>query len=117
MAYTIGRYIVCDEIASGGMATVHVGKLVPVAGFSKIVAIKKLYPEFARNPEFVTRFLDEARIASRVSHPNVVQVLDVVPFEEGVYLVLDYVDGASLAELVRATGRPISPRIAVAVVL
>ena len=60
------------EIASGGMATVHLGGCSAPAGFARTVAIKRLHPQFAKDPEFVAMFLDEARLAARIAHPNVV---------------------------------------------
>ena len=69
------------EIASGGMATVHFGRLLGPVGFSRTVAIKRLHPQFAKDPEFVAMFLDEARLAARIRHPNVVPTLDVVALE------------------------------------
>src|SRR3954469_11213208 len=74
----IGRYALHAEIAAGGMATVHYGRLLGPVGFSRPVAIKQLHPHYARDPDFVAMFLDEARIAARIQHPNVVQTLDVV---------------------------------------
>ena len=74
----VGRYAVFDRIASGGMATVHFGRLLGPVGFSRTVAIKRLHPQFAKDPEFVAMFLDEARLAARIRHPNVVPTLDVV---------------------------------------
>ena len=65
-------------IASGGMATVHIGRLLGPVGFSRTVAIKRLHPQFSADPEFVSMFLDEARLAARIRHPNVVATLDVV---------------------------------------
>src|SRR5512146_2001949 len=86
----IGRYAVFGPLAYGGMATVHLGRLLGPAGFSRTVAVKRLHAHLAQNPEFVQRFVDEARIASRVRHGNVVQTLDVVVIDEEVLLVLDY---------------------------
>src|SRR5215472_19132176 len=74
----VGRYALYEEIASGGMATVHFGRLLGVVGFAKTVAIKRLHPQLARDPEFVSMFLDEARLAARIRHPNVVSTIDVV---------------------------------------
>ena len=68
----IGRYALFDEIAAGGMATVHIGRLLGPVGFSRTVAIKRLHPQFAKDPEFVSMFVDEARVAARIRHPNVV---------------------------------------------
>ena len=98
----IGRYAIHEEIASGGMATVHFGRLVSAGGFSRTVAIKRLHAHLARDPEFVKMFLDEARIAARIRHPNVVPVLDVVNTEGEIFLVMEYVAGESLALLARA---------------
>ena len=97
----IGRYVLCSEVAWGGMATVHLGKLLGPAGFARTVAIKRLHPPFAKDPEFVSMFLDEARLAARVQHPNVVAVLDVVARDSELFLVMDYVHGESLARLLR----------------
>src|SRR3954463_6881348 len=66
----VGRYALFDEIACGGMAAVHVGRLVGPVGFSRTVAIKRLHPQFAKDPEFVTMFLDEARLPPPGPHPH-----------------------------------------------
>ena len=74
----VGRYALQGEVATGGMATVYYGRLQGPAGFSRPVAIKRLHPQYAKTPDFVTMFLDEARLASRIQHPNVVPTIDVV---------------------------------------
>src|SRR5262245_13924051 len=99
----VGRYAVYNEIASGGMATVHVGRLIGPVGFARTVAIKRLYAHYAKDPQFVAMFLDEARLAARILHPNVVQTLDVVPSEGDLFLVMEYVAGESLARLLFAS--------------
>jgi serine/threonine-protein kinase len=81
------------------MATVHVGRLLGPVGFSRTVAIKRLHPQFAKDPEFASMFLDEARLAARIRHPNVVATLDVVAHEGELLLVLDYVAGDTLSRL------------------
>src|SRR5258708_3975182 len=96
------------------MATVHFGTLLGPVGFSRTVAIKRLHEQFAKDPEFVSMFLDEARVAARIRHPNVVQTLDVVATEGQIFLVMEYVQGESLSHLVRATrkrGKKIPPKI------
>ena len=85
----IGRYAIYDEIASGGMAVVHIGRLLGQAGFSRTVAIKRLHPQFAKDPLFVSMFLDEARLAVRVQHPNVVAPLDVLVVQGEVLVVME----------------------------
>jgi serine/threonine-protein kinase len=97
----VGRYVVHDRIAAGGMATVHVGRLLGAAGFSRTVAIKRLHDQYARDPEFVAMLLDEARLAAQIRHPNVVQTVDVVAEEDELLVVMDYVEGDSVAHLAK----------------
>jgi serine/threonine-protein kinase len=98
----LGRYALFDRIASGGMASVHLGRLLGPVGFARTVAIKRLHAQFAEDPEFVSMFMDEARLAGRISHPNVVPTLDVVATGRELFLVMEYVRGESLARLLRA---------------
>src|SRR6202012_5397131 len=81
----VGRYALFGEIASGGMGTVYFGRFGGGGGFSRSVAIKQLHPQFARSPEFVAQFLDEAQLTARIRHPNVASVLDVVGREGGLF--------------------------------
>jgi hypothetical protein len=90
---------------------VCIGRSVGAAGFARTVAIKRLHPHLAKDPEFSAMFLDEARLAARVRHPSVVATLDVVAGDGELCLVMEYVPGASLASLLRATTR-IPPAIA-----
>jgi serine/threonine-protein kinase len=113
----VGRYVLHATIARGGMATVHLARLLGAQGFSRIVAAKRLHPQFADDAEFVAMFLDEARIASKVHHPNVVPVLDVVHTGTEVILVQEYVHGVPLDKLLRAARErqiPVPPEIVVA---
>ena len=97
----LGRYALFEELARGGMATVHPGRLRGPVGFSKTVAIKKMHPNFAQDPRSLAMFLDEARVAGRINHPNVVVVFDVIADLGEAYLVMEYVDGEPLATLSR----------------
>lgn len=97
----IGRYALFEQFASGGMATVHFGRLDGAGGFSRVVAIKRLLPHLVLDREFTEMLLKEARLAARVRHPNVVQTLDVVASKGDVLLVLEYVHGESLSTLCR----------------
>jgi serine/threonine protein kinase len=111
--------VLYGEIASGGMATVHFGRLLGPAGFARPVAIKRLHAQFARDPDFVKMFFDEARLAARIAHTNVVSTLDVVSADDEVFLVMEYVPGTSLAQLVRTArrrGERIAPLVGVGVV-
>jgi serine/threonine-protein kinase len=105
----VGRYAIHGELASGGMAAVHLGRLVGPVGFARTVAIKRLHSQYARDPEFVAMFLDEARLVARIKHPNVVPTLDVVTLEGEIFLVMEYVHGLPvsriLAELARRRQR------------
>jgi len=102
MPRILGRYALHDRLAAGGMASVHLGRLLGPVGFARTVAIKRLHPEFAGDPEFVAMFLDEARLVARISHPNVVPTLDVVATEGELFIVMEYIRGEALAGLVRA---------------
>lgn len=112
----VGRYGIHAEIARGGMATVHVGRLMGPVGFSRTVAIKRLHSIYAQDPEFVAMFMDEARLAARIQHPNVVSIIDVVAEQGELLLVMDYVQGESLSRLLRAArnrSEVVEPKIAV----
>src|SRR5262249_39174582 len=116
----VGRYVVFGAIASGGMAKVHFGRLLGGAGFSRLVAIKRILPEFAETPELSSMLLDEARIASRIRHPNVVPTLDVVDDGGDLFLVMEYVHGETVANLMQvgqAGGQPIAPKIATSILI
>jgi serine/threonine protein kinase len=115
---TVGRYLLYGEIASGGMATVHFGRLQGAAGFARSVAIKRLHPQYAKDPDFVAMFLDEARLAARIAHPNVVPTLDVVAQGDELLLVMEYVRGSALSRLLRTLtqrGERMPPRIVAAI--
>ncbi len=96
----IGRYRVMDEIASGGMATVHLG-YAEEASAGRFVAIKKMHAHYARDPDFASMFLDEAMVCKHIRHENVVVTLDVVKEDDDLLLVLELVDGESLSKVVK----------------
>jgi serine/threonine-protein kinase len=117
-AFRVERYAVFDEFAAGGMATVHFARLVGAHGFRRTVAVKRLLPHLTRNQDFALMLIDEARLAARVSHPNVVTTLDVVLADGELLLVMEYVHGESLAKLsdwARERGERIPVPIACAV--
>jgi eukaryotic-like serine/threonine-protein kinase len=114
----LDRYELHAEIASGGMATVHVGRLNGAAGIARTVAIKRLHPTFAKDPDFAAMFLDEARVTTRIRHPNVVPTLDVVSERGELFLVMEFVLGESLAGVLkrlRERGERMPPRVAAAI--
>jgi serine/threonine-protein kinase len=97
------------------MGSVHLGRLVGVGGFARTVAIKRMHAHLAGDPQFVRAFVDEARLASQIKHPNVVPTVDVLEAGGELLLVMDYVAGLSLATLVQAARAPVPPRIAAAI--
>jgi len=110
----IGRYALFDELAAGGMATVHLGRLLGPVGFGRTVAVKRLHAHYLKDEEFITMFMDEARIVARIRHPNVVPMVDVVQNDKGLFLVMEYVHGESLSRLMRTARKlnePIPPRV------
>jgi serine/threonine protein kinase len=95
----LGRYAIGESFASGGMGTVHLGRLRGAGGFSRVVAVKRLYPGYAGDAKFREMLLEEARLASRIRHPNVVSTLDVLETDKDLYVVMEYVHGVSLDRL------------------
>lgn len=94
-------YQIYAEIGSGGMATVQYGRLLRAHGFTRSVAIKRLHPQFAKDPDFVRMFIDEARLSARLVHANIVATLDVIDGPDELALVMEYVHGESLWNLLR----------------
>lgn len=98
----VGRCLLFSPLASGGMATVFLARMQTAAGLVRTVAVKEMHPQFANNPEIVAMFLDEARLATRITHPNIVPTLDVMLEAGGLYLVMDYVAGEPLGSVLRS---------------
>jgi hypothetical protein len=118
MAESHGRYQVHEAFARGGMASVHFGELRGAGGFTRVVAIKRLYRELAAQQDIAVMLADEARLSARISHANVVAMLDVVEGDGELLLVTEYVDGeplAALAEAARSGGERVPLPVAVAV--
>ncbi len=93
---TIGRYELIYPVGHGGMASVHVGRLSSLAGFEKLVAIKVIHPHLSGSPEFVDMFLDEARLAAGIHHPNVGEMYEVGEEDGLFFMVGEFVNGQSL---------------------
>ncbi|HEY8945423.1 MAG TPA: serine/threonine-protein kinase, partial [Polyangiaceae bacterium] len=116
----VDRYELIGEIASGGMATVYLSRLTGVGGFQRFVAMKRLHPHLAGEKEFVEMFLDEARLAAGIHHPNVVPILEVGASPVGYYLVMEYIEGDTLARLLAraaSRGKRIPPGVTIRVAL
>ncbi len=117
----LGRYQVLAQLAAGGMAGVYVGRALAVAGFERLVALKVLHPHLAHEEEFISMFLDEARLAARIHHPNVVATLDISDTEgDGFFLVMDYIEGHHFGALLQQAakdGLRVPPPVVLRVVL
>jgi tRNA A-37 threonylcarbamoyl transferase component Bud32 len=101
----IGRYTVLGQVAGGGMGSVFVAQMRGPASFSRLVAIKCLHTRWLDDPKYVARFTTEVKLSTMIRHPNVVQTLDVVEDGGELFLVMDYVDGVTLAALLGDLGR------------
>ncbi|MEM9694598.1 MAG: protein kinase [Myxococcota bacterium] len=100
MKIVAGRYALFSEIAHGGFASVHLGRTIGAAGFTRVVAIKRLHRQFVKDPEVRAMFLDEAKIVARIRHPHVLPTLDLIEeADDELFLVMDYVEGPTLREL------------------
>ncbi|MBX7192465.1 MAG: protein kinase, partial [Sandaracinaceae bacterium] len=117
----LGRYEVLAQLAAGGMATVYAARAQGVAGFERLVAIKVLHPHLAHDDEFISMFLDEARLAARIRHPNVVPTLDISDSQgDGYFLVMEYIEGDHFGSLLREAaraGKNVPPGVALRVVV
>ena len=112
----VGDYEIVARLKSGGMATLFLGRRMGASGFSKHVAIKVVHPHLAEDPSFVQMFVDEAMLSARIQHPNVVHVEELREVDGNHFLVMEYVSGCSLAQLLRELAkreRRLSPQLAV----
>jgi serine/threonine-protein kinase len=96
-----GKYTLICRLASGGMANLYLAKLVGREGFEKYVAIKRIHEHLSEENLFIKMFVDEARLAARISHPNVAQVIELDHLDGSHFIAMEYVDGESLATLLR----------------
>ena len=104
------RYELLEVAGEGGMATVWRGVVRGAAGFARPIAVKRILPQLLDDKQFVTMFIEEARVGSELQHPNIVQILDFGCDDEGVYfMVMEWVEGIDLSRFVEAfrlVGRP-----------
>jgi len=97
----LGKYQLIAEIARGGMGVVYLAMIQGPGGFNKLVVVKELKPELVEEPAFLTMFLDEARLAARLSHPNIVQTNEVGNDGDRYFMAMDYLDGRGLDQIRR----------------
>ncbi len=98
----LGRYELLLPVAAGGMAMVWAARLKGSRGFQKIVAVKTMLPKLSEDPQFERMFLDEASLASRIHHPNVVEVLDLGEISGVLFIAMEWLDGVPLNQVMKA---------------
>ncbi|MEM1009258.1 MAG: serine/threonine-protein kinase, partial [Myxococcota bacterium] len=99
--HSLDQYTILEKVGDGGMAEVFLASFPVASGFSQKVAIKKLHPHIARNPNNVKMFIHEARLIGTLKHPNLVRIFDFGQTHDSYYLVMEYVNGLSLTRLLR----------------
>jgi len=104
-ANTLGKYRLIAELGHGGMAEVYLAVVQGPAGFNKLCVVKQIRPQLATDPEFLGMFLDEARLAARLSHPNVVQTNEVGQEGDRYFIAMEYLEGQPLNRILHRIGR------------
>jgi len=115
-----GKYRLIAHLATGGMADIYLASQTALAGFEKLIVIKRILPNLSRESRFVEMFLDEARIAATLNHPNVVQIFDLGRIQKQYFIAMEYLPGESLSTIIRACRRRkirIPPELAAGMIL
>ncbi|MCB1057428.1 MAG: TonB family protein [Acidobacteria bacterium] len=102
---SFGHYMLLERIAVGGMAEVWKARMESVAGFRKTVAIKKILPQLTENQEFERMFVDEAKLAAELNHPNIIHIYDLGEIHNEYYIAMEYVEGKDLRSLLNTSQR------------
>jgi len=116
----LDRFELIAELAVGGMGSVYLARLGGAGGFQRLYAIKRLHDHLAKNADFISMFLDEARLAARIHHPNVVPIVEVDTTEAGYYLVMEYIEGDTVWRLFNRaakSGKRVPDRVALRIAL
>ncbi len=98
---SFGRYTLLEKIAAGGMAEVFKARMRGEEGFEKIVAIKRILPHMADNDDFITMFVDEAKLAAQLTHNNIIHIYDLGKVEQYHYIAMEYVEGKDLRSILK----------------
>jgi formylglycine-generating enzyme required for sulfatase activity/tRNA A-37 threonylcarbamoyl transferase component Bud32 len=101
----LGRYVLLHKLATGGMAEIFLAKTSGIEGFEKIVVLKRILPHLSANELFVSMFLDEARVAANLEHPNIVNVYDIGKAGEDYFFTMAYLHGEDLSNVLREAAR------------
>src|SRR5262245_50108189 len=115
----LGKYDLIRQIAVGGMAELYLARTMGIEGFEKLVVVKRILPEYVANASFVAMFLNEARLAATLHHPNIAQVYDIGVDEGDYFFSMEYVHGEDLGRMVAVAnniGVPISLDVALTLV-
>ncbi|RMH44920.1 MAG: serine/threonine protein kinase, partial [Deltaproteobacteria bacterium] len=96
-----GNYRLLKRLARGGMAEVFLARQGGLEGFHRVVAVKRILPHLAATPEFVRMFTDEARLAARLAHPNIVHIYDFGKVGEHYFIAMEFVDGVHAGQLIK----------------
>src|SRR3954447_21056218 len=94
-----GKYYLLERVNVGGMAEVFKAKTVGVEGFERLLAVKRILPAIAEDKEFITMFIDEAKISVQLSHANIAQIFDLGKVDDAYFIALEYVPGKDLRAL------------------
>ncbi len=107
---TYGRYQLLKKLATGGMAQIYLARQLGPEGFEKLLVVKRILPHLAENEDFITMFLDEARIAARLNHPNIVQIFDLGAQDDSYFIAMEFIHGEDVRRVWKHSekmGRPI----------
>src|SRR3954471_11374964 len=110
----LGRYQIIGRLATGGMAEVYLALSGELPGFRTLTVVKRILPHLASNSQFIRMFLDEARLAALLDHPNIVRIIEVGHDGEDYFLVMELVQGKPLSAVLRKAARerrPMSPAL------
>jgi serine/threonine-protein kinase len=97
-----GKYQLQRKLAEGGMAEVFLGRQAGMEGFEKLIVLKRIRPELSSDPSFVNMFLNEARVAARLNHPNIVQIFELGKVDKQYFIAMEFIHGEDLRSLTRA---------------
>ena len=95
-----GKYTLIDRIAVGGMAEIFLARQAGLEGFEKTIVIKRIRPHLSKQPNFVTMFLNEAKLAAQLNHPNIVQIYDLGKISESYFIAMEYVFGRDMRRII-----------------
>jgi serine/threonine protein kinase len=112
----LGKYEILRKLAVGGMAEIYLARMTGTAGFEKLVVIKRILPTVANDPKFVQMFLDEARLAATLQHPNIADVYEVGEHEDSPFFAMEFIHGQDVRSI-RIAARDRKERIPLAIAL